>query len=108
MVLRRIGIWSAAKISAVLYASLGVIVGAFFALASLLGIGMVAHGAPSDAPPWFSASWGVAAIVVFPIMYGVAGLIAGALSASLYNLFSRLVGGLVLELQPSSPPPPLP
>ena len=107
MVLRRVGIWSAAKISAVLYAALGLILGVFFAIASLLGLGP-AQGALSDAPPWFSASWGVAAILVFPIMYGLGGLVAGALSAGLYNLFSRLVGGVVLELQPLNPPPPLP
>jgi len=107
MVLKRVGIWSAAKIFGVLYAALGLIMGVIFAAASLLGLGP-AQGALSDAPPWFSASWGVAAIVVFPIMYGVAGLVTGVLSAGLYNLFSRLVGGLVLELQPSNPPTPLP
>jgi hypothetical protein len=34
-----------------------------------------------------------------PLLYGLLGLVVGAISAGLYNLFARLVGGLVVELE---------
>lgn len=47
--------------------------------------------------------FGVGAIILFPILYGVMGLIFGAVSAALYNLFAGIVGGIELETRPSTP-----
>jgi hypothetical protein len=43
--------------------------------------------------------FGVGAIVLFPVFYGVLGFIMAAIMAGLYNLFAGLVGGIELDLQ---------
>jgi hypothetical protein len=102
MVLKRIGVWSVARILGIMYASIGFVGGLFFACISLLGFGVASGMRDSDVPAWLGTAFGMAAIVVFPIIYGVLGLIGGALTAALYNLFSATVGGVELDLQSSS------
>ena len=102
MVLRRVGVWSAAKIAGVIYASVGLLGGLMFAGISLLGFGFASTAQNSDVPAWLGPAFGVGAIVVLPIIYGVLGLIGGAIAAALYNLFSGMVGGMELDLQPMS------
>lgn len=100
MILRRIGVWSAAKIAGVVYAAIGLIAGVIIALVS--SAGAMAGMQTSDAPAWLGAVLGVGAIVLLPVIYGVMGLLLGAVSAGLYNFFSGIVGGLQLEIQPTS------
>jgi hypothetical protein len=60
----------------------------------------------------FGMLFGVGAIILFPIFYGVMGFLVGALGAFIYNLVSGFVGGLELTmaekpgggLQMGSPP----
>ena len=89
MVLNRIGPLSAAKVVAVLYAIFGLIMGAFFSIAALFrpdggGLG---------------AMWGVAAVVIFPVLYGVLGLLVTLLTTWLYNVVAGAVGGIELDLR---------
>ncbi len=83
MVLKRVGVWSAAKIAGVIYASLGLLGGLMFAGISLLGFGFASAAQNSDVPTWLGPVFGVGAIVVLPIIYGVMGLIGGAIAAAL-------------------------
>ena len=99
MVLRRVGVWSAARMSCALYATIGLIAGVIFALVSMLGLLGAAPG-DSDMPAFFGAIFGVGAIVILPIMYGVIGIISGAIGAAIYNLVAGIAGGLELELTP--------
>ena len=102
MRLNRIGIGSAAKLSGAMYGAMGLIFGVVFGLLSLLGMGLASQFAADspEAPPAFLGPlFGVGAIILFPLLYGVMGLIIGAISAALYNLFARMVGGLEVELQ---------
>jgi hypothetical protein len=39
------------------------------------------------------------AVVFLPILYGLIGLVMGAVSAGLYNVLSRVVGGVEFEIQ---------
>ena len=96
MVLRRIGVWSTAKMLGTIYAVLGLLAGLFFAVISLVGAGIAAQA--EDGSGAFGALFGVGAIVLFPIMYGCIGAVGGALTAALYNLFSGMVGGIEIEL----------
>ena len=84
MVLKRIGIGSAAKLAGAVYATIGLIVGGFFALMSLAGVSlpMEHEGAP---PTWIGPVLGAGAIVALPLFYGVMGIIAGAVSAALFG-----------------------
>jgi hypothetical protein len=43
--------------------------------------------------------FGVGAIIVLPIFYGVLGVVMGALTAALYNLFAGMFGGIELDIQ---------
>ena len=74
------------------------VVGGLFALMSLAGVSlpMEHEGAP---PAWIGPVLGAGAIVVLPLFYGVMGILAGAVSAALFNVFARLTGGLEVELE---------
>jgi len=43
------------------------------------------------------ALFGIAAIVVFPILYGVMGFVFAALAATVYNLVAAKIGGIEVE-----------
>jgi hypothetical protein len=98
MVLKRVGILSCARICGVLYAFMGLILGAVLSMigvfASALGTGSKELGGPL-----LGILFGVGAILALPIIYGTMGFLAGALSAALYNWVSRFVGGIQMELE---------
>jgi len=103
MIIRRFGVWSAAKLYAGIMATCGLIGGVFFALAATLG-GLAGAAANTDASAsalsgGLGAIFGVGAIIIFPILYGAIGLAAGAIGAALYNLFAGIFGGLEVEVQ---------
>ena len=97
MVLKRIGVLSAAKIVGAVYAVFGVLGGLFFMALSLVGAGIAAAG--DEFPPFVGMIFGVGAIIVLPLLYACLGFVFGALCAALYNLFSGMVGGIEVELQ---------
>lgn len=41
--------------------------------------------------------FGVGAVIALPIFYGILGIVMGALSAALYNLFAGIFGGIDIE-----------
>jgi hypothetical protein len=94
MVIKRIGVLSAAKLYAAISFAMGLIVGVFFALASVIGMSM---GARDES--LFGMMFGVGAVVFLPIFYGLMGFVFGAIGAALYNLFAGMVGGLEVETQ---------
>lgn len=44
------------------------------------------------------AGLGLFALIVFPIVYGIGGFIAGVIGAFIYNLAARVTGGLEITL----------
>ncbi len=99
MVIRRFGVWSVAKLYAVISACFGLIVGAIIAAVSAIGGGLAA-ASNEGSSPFPAAFLGVGAIILAPLFYGVMGLIAGSLGAVMYNLFAGVVGGVELETEP--------
>lgn len=97
MVLKRIGVLSAGKILALLYACIGFIAGCFVALFATLGL--LATLADSNLPPFIAAFMGLGAIIFMPILYGCLGFLIGVIGSSIYNGLSKLVGGIELDLQ---------
>ena len=95
MVLKRVGPMSIAKISGVLYAAIGLIIGAVVSLLALLGLAANMGGGSN----FMGVMLGVGAIVALPIFYGLIGFIGALISAGLYNLLARVVGGVQLELE---------
>jgi hypothetical protein len=103
MVIRRFGVWSAAKLYAGITGTFGLIAGIFFALAAMLG-GFASAAGSNDtgsglAAGGLGALFGVGAIIFLPILYGLMDLIGGAIGAGLYNLFAGIFGGLEVEIQ---------
>ena len=98
MVIKRVGVLSFAKIAGALYALLGLIAGAVIAAFALLGSAIGAASSHS-AQPLFGALFGVGAILIFPVLYGVIGFFGGLIGSALYNLLAGLIGGIEVELQ---------
>jgi hypothetical protein len=48
--------------------------------------------------PAIALFFGVGAIVVLPILYGVAGFVGGILGAAIYNVIASIVGGIEFEI----------
>lgn len=95
MVIKRVGPMSCAKISGALYAILGIIIGGVFSMIALAG-GLASDTAHAAG---ISAGIGVAAIVVFPILYGCLGFFGTLVIAWLYNIGAGLVGGIEIDVQ---------
>ena len=77
---------------------MGLIFGALFACIALVGGSIAQWNGQEGAAP--GALFGVGAIVLLPLLYGVLGVVFGALSAWLYNVFAGLVGGVEVQLEP--------
>ncbi len=103
--LKRIGVWSAVKISFLINGLLGLILGffagfiLFFFRALLMNFAEFQGG--MDINP--SMMGGAFAIIILPLMYAfflavVNGIIITGVSVLLYNLFSNLTGGIEIEL----------
>jgi hypothetical protein len=95
MKIRSVGPLSVGKIFAVIYGAFGVLAGLFLAFFSLVGAAFAANNPAARLPP---VALGVAAIVVLPIFYGVMGFIGGVISAALYNVAARIMGGIEVDL----------
>jgi Transmembrane domain of unknown function (DUF3566) len=95
---KRIGPGSAFKVGLVVYAFLGLIIGICMALFSMVAgsLGSLAGGAPGARALGFG--FGLSAIIIFPILYGIIGGIAGAIGAVVYNLAAGWVGGLEVDI----------
>jgi hypothetical protein len=95
MIIKRIAPLSCAKITGTLYAILGLILGAVFSLISLAG----GFSSGLNAGMGIGALVGTAAIVVFPIFYGLIGFITTLIGAWLYNTLAGMVGGIQMDVE---------
>ena len=89
MVIKRIGVLKLAIFEAALMAAFGILAALFFmAVTSMTGLhsGMAFAG-------------GIVGLILFPIIYGVIGFIAGAITAALYNLVASIVGGIEIDVE---------
>jgi hypothetical protein len=98
IIVRRVGVFSLAKIMGVLYALLGLILGGLFSCISLIGtlaaMPQLSEGSGDQA---FGLLFGVGAIIFLPLIYGLMGFIGGLIIAALYNLVAGRIGGIELE-----------
>jgi hypothetical protein len=95
MVITRIGPLSLAKIAGVLYAAIGLVVGAIVALVAVAGL---AGGAEAGSAVLGSAL-GLGAIVLLPILYGGLGFVVTLIGAALFNLAAGFVGGVEIDVK---------
>lgn len=67
----------------------------------IVGILVAAFGSLIPAVPGsrtFTLFFGVASVIMFPIVYGVMGFVGGLITAWVYNFVARKVGGVRLNL----------
>lgn len=95
MVITRIGPLSVAKVAAVLYAGIGLIIGAFVSLAAMAGAMFI----PREEGGMFGAIFGVAAIIVVPLFYAVLGFIGTFIAAALFNVAVGITGGVEVDVK---------
>src|SRR2546427_2693974 len=93
---KRIEPGSAFKVGLVVYAFLGLIVGICMALFSMVAgsLGSLAGGGVPGARS-LGFGFGLGAIIIFPILYGIVGGIGGGIPAGGSNLPAGWVGGVV-------------
>ena len=97
MVLKSVGVLSAAKIVGLMYAILGLIMGLLFA--GIFSMIPMHDAANPDLPTWLAPMFGTGAILMMPIFYGCMGFVGGAIAAVIYNALARMMGGLELKLE---------
>jgi hypothetical protein len=98
MIVKRVGPVSLGKILGIIYAFFGFIIGLFFSFFILMG--MVLGSVIEDSPePLVGLIFGLGSVIAFPIFYGIMGFLGGIITAGLYNITSRWVGGIEIELE---------
>ena len=100
--IKRIAPLQAGKMMGVLYACMGLIFLPIFALAGLAGAfaqqSQQAQGAGA-APAALIAAMMFGFGIFMPVFYGVFGFIFGVISAAIYNLIARWIGGIEVEVE---------
>jgi hypothetical protein len=90
---KSVGVMSFAKMMGAIYGALGLL---FVPVLLIAGVAGMMTGERAGA---FGGAAVIVMAVLFPILYGVMGFIAGAIGALLYNLFAKWTGGIELQLQ---------
>jgi hypothetical protein len=98
MVIKRVGPLSVAKIAAVLYGGIGLIVGGVLALIGMAGLASRIY---SDNPgsSFLGPLFGVGAIVILPICYAIGGFIVALIMAAIFNVAAGITGGVEIDVQ---------
>jgi len=91
--IKRFGVLSVGRAFGIMYGLMGLILGAILSVLSL--IVSVLSGQSLILNPLV----GVWSIVLLPLFYGIVGFLMGLLTAWLYNISARWVGGIVVELK---------
>ena len=94
MIVKHIGPMSIARISGILYALVGFMVGCAFSIVSVTG--GLPHQGSGD--PTGAAIFGASAVFVLPIVYGFLGFISSLIGAAIYNALAGFIGGIEIDL----------
>src|SRR5215207_8919381 len=99
--IRRMGVFSCAKIYSITLAAMGLIVGVIYGLIFMVVGGAMMAGGGRDAGMAGGSSLviGLVMMIAIPVMYGFIGFIFGIIGSLVYNVAAGVVGGLELELE---------
>jgi hypothetical protein len=98
MVIKRVGALSLAKIAAVLYGGIGLLVGGAFALIGMAGIAS-RFGSDNPGASFIGPLFGVGAIIIVPICYAIGGFVVALIMAGIFNLAAGITGGVEIDVQ---------
>jgi hypothetical protein len=102
--IKRINIWSVAKVSFVLGGVLGFVLGLFFWMfASMLAQLPLEEFSSMDGMEGLGAM-GIMLPFMMAVFYGIGAMLGNAIMAGVYNLLAGLVGGVELTLTQSDQP----
>lgn len=93
--IRRFGILSAARMSAVLYGLMGLLFVPFLFLATMF--------APSGSRGMMGMGMGLLGIIVLPLFYAAIGFVGTAIACALYNGLAGMLGGIEVEVEDAMP-----
>jgi len=96
-IVKSIGVLSVAKILGLIYGCMGLIVAPLFLMMGMMGSALGQQNSPLAGI--FGVGFMIGIAVLAPVYYGAMGFIVGAISALLYNLFAKWVGGVALEME---------
>lgn len=101
--IRKIDVWSTAKMFALLYGALGLIFGLIFGcFAAITLLAGTSASAAAGLDPGFGGLFGTGIgllyAVCLPFLYAVMGFIFGAIITALYNLIAGWTGGIQMDL----------
>jgi hypothetical protein len=109
MMVRRVGIFSVAKIEGLLMFVVGLFIGVIYGLIFIIFGAAIMASMPqrSGGDQALGAAGpiviGIIMMIAFPIFYGIMGFIGGAIGAVIYNIAAGIVGGIKLELEATAP-----
>jgi hypothetical protein len=99
-VIKAVKVLSVGKIMGAVYGAIGLLFLPFILLMGLAGSLMPHQNGQGNIGIVFSLVFGLLA----PVIYAVMGFVMGALTAFLYNVFAKWVGGIEVEVQPVDQP----
>lgn len=79
----------------IIYSMIGLIVGTVLSLIAVTGVALGALVGGSSR--LMETMMGIGAIILFPILYGLLGVVSGLLTGAIYNLAVRITGGIEVE-----------
>jgi len=95
--IKRFDVNSVMRLWAVLSAFLGLVEGLILGL--VLAARVLARAGRPDTHIILAPIVGIGALLLLPLVSGAVGAIAGVVSAGLYNLAARFVGGIQVEIE---------
>jgi hypothetical protein len=122
MVLKRVGVFSVAKMGGIVGIMVGLVIGVIYGLL-LMAFGAMFMSGTSDYRGSSDVGagafvGGLMAMIITPIAYAIVSFIVGAIYAFVYNLAAKFAGGIEMEFEsgvqqygapqygPPPPPPP--
>jgi len=88
--LQRLGVMSVAKLYALMMAIAGLIMGLFTSIMSIFSAVMFPSGA-------WGVGFGIASIIILPIIFAILGFICGSIGSFLYNIIAGKFGGIEMD-----------
>jgi hypothetical protein len=97
MIVRRIEPVSLARVTAIIYAFIGLVA------ALPAGCAMTLVGSLTDDVPAMFGGLGLVVVLIYPIAFGLMGLVGGLLTAIVYNFVAGRFGGVEIEVEETMP-----
>lgn len=99
--IKKVGVMSVAKFYGLMGIVVGFLIGLFLTFFSVAFIGSTGTGSAlaEDQAATFVGGFGILAIIIAPILYGILFFVIGAVFAFIANILLKITGGIEIELE---------